>query len=670
MVIKTVRSFFKKAIIFLAVFKLGYPVSTYFFEENLKITTNNTPKELIEKRNNKRDVLVQRKKIEENYVESEKENFTLGIIKIKYSRSDFQKEDSNLLQLAYASQIFYGNFNTIINVYDGVESSNKEVVKNISLNYYDFVKGKDITLGNFYMRAPSVYKNSSQVMGASILGSKAKTGIYERGKNSFEGYAPEGSMVDLYRNGVLLDFQIVSGERYTFTGINSLSLTDNYSIRVYKGDGSFTEEILSLLMNDRNLKKNTWNYQFQIGENQDISKNSKPINYIGNISYGITNNITYEAGIYKLDTRDKNKFIYNDTSHSIYVSSSPRKFPFQSKITWYDEKGEDSSNHGTVVLEHKLKFFKGTIEAQYEDYSKQKSIENEKDTTGKVVFKKNFNNIGIGIGYSYETFGNQKVSGYSSGLNYSFPAINFSSEYEFKEYNYSSQDRHKLKLNSDIIKLSSINIILDSTQEFHRDWKRYSQDYGVKFIKKHNQYNGEKVYDFSLGFHYSNKNKKRFLTEFSTIFYLESIKNPFTSSKISFSSNAREIKNHKVGLELGKTILLEDITRNSKMKNLSNSWITGKVFIDENHNEIYDKGEPLVEGVQVTCSGKSVYTDKDGIYILEDISPNKIITLDIDTTGINPLLNFQNKQKYKLNSSTGKKLDIPLQYVETFKKIT
>ena len=109
------------------------------------------------------------------------------------------------------------------------------------------------------------------------------------------------------------------------------------------------------------------------------------------------------------------------------------------------------------------------------------------------------------------------------------------------------------------------------------------------------------------------------------------------------------------------TIIKEEIEKNSKMKNISNSWIKGKVFIDSNSNRKYDDFDEVLEGVDIVVQGKKVTTDSDGNYFIENISSETIFTLKVDKTYLDPLLYFDETAHYKLMPSTGMVIDIPLQ---------
>ncbi|MGL6118900.1 MAG: hypothetical protein ACRC0V_00180, partial [Fusobacteriaceae bacterium] len=68
-----------------------------------------------------------------------------------------------------------------------------------------------------------------------------------------------------------------------------------------------------------------------------------------------------------------------------------------------------------------------------------------------------------------------------------------------------------------------------------------------------------------------------------------------------------------------------------------------------------------LESINVSLQGKTVVTDENGDYFVENISSNTLYKVKLDKTYIDPLLYFDETKYYKLMPSTGMKIDIPLQ---------
>ncbi|MGL5426997.1 MAG: hypothetical protein ACRDAS_03705, partial [Cetobacterium sp.] len=195
--------------------------------------------------------------------------------------------------------------------------------------------------------------------------------------------------------------------------------------------------------------------------------------------------------------------------------------------------------------------------------------------------------------------------------------------------------------------------------KYNYNWELEDEIYTLKFIKRNSGYYSSKKVDFSVNFTYSEKSVDKFLSEVAFTLYLEEFGLPFTSSEILFSGNNKNSK--KFGNKTKKTVILEDVTKDSKMKNISNSWSKGKVYVDYNSNGIYDEIDEALEGINVSLQGKTVVTDENGDYFVENISSNTLFTVKLDKTYIDPLLYFDETKYYKLMPSTGMKIDIPLQ---------
>ena len=140
--------------------------------------------------------------------------------------------------------------------------------------------------------------------------------------------------------------------------------------------------------------------------------------------------------------------------------------------------------------------------------------------------------------------------------------------------------------------------------------------------------------------------------------YLEDFGVPFVDTEISFDVSDEKGSTKKVGTKFRKILILEDIERNSRLKNKSNSWVSGKVYIDNNANPKFDAEDEVLPDIKISILGKNIETDADGNYLIEDISSNAEFNVRVDRTYIDPLLYYDEEKYYKLMPSTGMKIDI------------
>ena len=143
--------------------------------------------------------------------------FSPGVIQVEYEKNDLEKSRGSSLLVNYSTQLLYGELDGEFSIFDDSRKNRKKFeIDSLSLTYEEVMDKKDVILGNFYMRVPSFYDVETDINGISILDSSSRYDVTEKNGNTFEGYAPSGSVVELYRNGILIDYQNADNQRYIF----------------------------------------------------------------------------------------------------------------------------------------------------------------------------------------------------------------------------------------------------------------------------------------------------------------------------------------------------------------------------------------------------------------------------------------------------------------------
>lgn len=602
----------------------------------------------------KRKNILKNTQLEKNKEEykTNKKLITPGVVQIQYEQTDFSKGDTNSVSFEYSSQLLYGEFQGDFTIFNKRSEETKAKLNTASLRYNNLFNEKDLVIGSFYLRTPTIYNVDNNLNGISILDSSDRYDLTEREGNVFEGYAPDGSVVELYRNEILIDYQTVTNQRYIFEGINLLSLTDRYYIRIYDGNGSYIQKDLSLLMNNKTVAKNKWSYSIQSGKVREKGEE----NFLGTLKYGVTNNLTLELGHYNL-TSDREDEKYKENLYGFIYNSPPVQFPFWISGNWYHDLDRDD---GSLILEFGQNIYSLRLEGVFENYSKRIAEQEKKDEIYQLNLKKGIRKMTYGIGYGVESYKGDKYNNYTTGLGYNYKYLSNGLDYTFQEYTDNSlRNKHKFKYQLGIGGFDILNVTSSVEYKFNHNWELEEDKYSLKFIKRNSSYYSSKKMDFSVNFIYSEKSRDRFLSELSFTMYLEEFGLPFTSAEILFSGNDKNQK--KLGTKVKKTIILEELQRDSKMKNITNSWVKGKVFEDLNGNGKYDESDVVLDGIDVIIQGKKATTDENGDYFIENISSGTLFTLKIDRTYIDPLLHYDETTYYKLVSSTGMTIDVPLQ---------
>lgn len=582
--------------------------------------------------------------------------FSPGVIQVEYEKNDLEKSRGSSLSVNYSTQLLYGELDGEFSIFDDSRKNRKKFeVESLSLNYEDVMDKKDVILGSFYMRVPSFYDVETDINGISILDSSSRYDVTEKNGNTFEGYAPSGSVVELYRNGILIDYQNADNQRYIFRDINTQSLTDKYYIRIYKDDGTYIQQDISLWLNNKTLNKNQWSYNIQSGKVDKKGDND----FWGTLRYGVNDFVTVEAGYYDLKGKSEERYRYKERAYGIYLSSPPIKFPFWANINWYEDT---EKNDGTLIWEYKQNFYDFILEGKGEKYSKRISLEENKEEKYRANIRKSFGRLNVGAGYEVEVSKGKYYRDYIASVGYNRRYVSNNIEYRFQEYEEDeNRNKHSTRFQTGISYFDNWNITAEIDIKYNNKWEMDTDKYSVKFIRRNNNYYSKKYFDLSLGFTYSEKDEDHFRTEVYATIYLEDFGLPFFNTEVSFEANDRRSEDRKVGTKIKKIIVLEDLQRNSKLKNISNSWISGKVYIDNNSNSIYDEGDEPLSEIKVTVLGKSVETDEDGNYLVEDISSNSEFNVKVDRTYIDPLLYYNEEKYYKMMPSTGMHIDIPFQ---------
>lgn len=575
-----------------------------------------------------------------------------GVVQLQYEQSDLSKGDNNSLSLEYSTQLLYGEFQSEMSIFNKRSDKDEFKINTASLRYNNAFDQKDVVLGSFYMRTPGIYNIDNNLNGISILDSSDRYDLSERDGNIFEGYAEDGAVVELYRNGILIDYQNVSNQRYSFKGIDLLSLTDRYYIRIYDESGEYIQKDLSLLMNNKILPKGRWSYSLQSGKVREGSES----NFIGNLKYGLSRNLTTDFGYYNL-TGSRGEAEYEEISYGFIYNSNPIKFPFWISANWYQDLNAED---GSLILDFNQNIYDFKIEGTFERYSQKIAEQERKDEEYRVNLKKSIKNMNYGVGYGVENYKGDKYNNYTTGIGYNLRSVSNSFEYTFQEYTEnSSRNKHRFRYQLGSGGFEVVNITSSVEFKYNSEWELEEDKYTIKFVKRNSSYYNSKKMDFSVNFTYSEKSRDKFLSELSFTLYLEEFGLPFTSAELLFTGDSNDQK--KLGTKVRKTILLEDVTKDSKMRNISNSWLKGRVFIDYNGNGKYDDMDEILDGVDVVVQGKSVTTDENGEYFMENISSNSLFNLKLDRTYIDPLLYFDETKHYSLKPSTGMRIDIPLQ---------
>ncbi len=156
------------------------------------------------------------------------------------------------------------------------------------------------------------------------------------------------------------------------------------------------------------------------------------------------------------------------------------------------------------------------------------------------------------------------------------------------------------------------------------------------------------------------------LSETGRTTFGQSLNWDFDSFRLSFNGQMDNSKNISVGLNLIFSINHDPAAKTWRMhpqQASSGGAIAGRVFVDENNNNVYDEGEKIVPEAKVRVNRLLTKADKDG-YFIAPVTPHEPARVELDTSSIaDPLLTPLAKG-YQVNTRPGNTVvaDFPLTY--------
>lgn len=580
-------------------------------------------------------------------IEMKRQLISPGILKLKYDITNLEEKENDYLTYEYGTQFLYGELYLSGNLEPDSRLNTGKLI------YRDVVGSNNLTFGDITTVTPNFISLDSGVLGIS-LDSYDTFSLTENGVTVIRGEAENVDSIELYRNGILIDFQVNPPTNFEFY-IADGATNAQYTLKIYYKDGKIEERVVYSLNDIDALKKGANNPIIQIGKTRDRGEFQTIIKDY----YGLTDNLTIGGGYLNLIDNDGKNF--KILEQSFIYNTRAQSFPTLFNFTNYYEVDRYANGYSLSVNQ---KIYDYDLKATREKYSR-KMIENDgTEEYNSLAMTKSFERYSLELGINqreaYVDGDKEKTKNIYGGIYSSYfnpISLSFRVEKTFEG------DNDYLVYSPSISYSSGVNLILEAEIEKDGNRDRTTEEYSLRLSKRRMEIIEDRLFaDIELEAEYLSEIKDfRYSLGFSVD--LEDFINLGIEHTTDF--NEKGERTSRTGLNVVKAVNLA--TPLAKIDNdisVNSYTIQGKVFLDKNGNGIYDKGEPTLENVGVLIDNKEFRTDKYGNYLGDGISVDKIITLDINRKTIDPMLKHtKGALRIKPIKSGTLKVDIPIEVV-------
>lgn len=525
-----------------------------------------------------------------------KELFDLGYLRaranISYTKNGF---DWNA-DLAYQGSLLFGQFNTTYDI------KNKRL-GDLILDYPNIWNNHSLRIEN---RNNDGYRNFA-------LNFFKDNGYYKSGeKLIIKESVPLGSRAELLYMGTPVDLQDEKNGFITFDNDNIKS-DRNYELKLYTPDGKITIKPINTLTENNKQREKDIKYNISLVEHPKYNHN---VTGSINLYYGITNKLTIGATLSKdlelyrspVDKTDelKPRFVYSGNANLIFssvlngLSYSLKTGVNQVFNNEYDEQHrklteKNSFNYGIDLRYDKYRLnFAEEIFGNYYDKSLDRKIELKYEP---------FKNLRLGYTHS-STFMKKNNDPIMSNI--------FSLDIDYKLKNLLLNTSANIDLNTGTFSSYRLGAyytgLQNTTLRFENIWTNNFKDYEAKFTLYNNNYRG--LFDFLFEASYNSNNKA--VLSFRVSMKLDNFVN----------IDANYLSSGYFGINAGIDKIIDLRNPLNKINNLDVSRAEVLAFVDENNNDIFDKGEKQLENVEVEIGNTKKTTSNDGKVMFYGLTNN------------------------------------------------
>lgn len=574
-----------------------------------------------------------------NLVKPENKILAPGLMKVNYSKNSL-KDGENKISVEYGTQLLYGDF------YMDYSIEPESSVKSYNLTYNDVYRENDVILGDFYIKTPDFLNVSGMVEGVSF-GEKNTYSSTVGNVTTIKGEAQGADIIELYQGGILLDYQRPTEKNFIFE-VRDRNYGGDYVLKIYYTNGQIETRKVYTVGDSKLLGKNEWDYNLQLGTDRDNGKKQS----VNEVSYGVSKNLTLGFGVLNLES-EKNREYSILKNEFIYKLNMSNRYPLLVNYQNFYEYDKEENSY-EIRINQKIKEY--ILILKYFKYSNYIAEENDTKEYTSIGISRDFIWSRVGFGYQEELKNNQKdkETGYYISLENRSMA-NFSLFLDAEVTNReNNQKSYSINPGVSYGGMSGFTVIFQTNIE--KD-KKIKTDYSLKILGRRKEFRSTGL-EYMLGteMKYSDEDKSRFTVDFTI--YLD------RNIYIELPTSRREDGGVDMGITVEKTFDLSNLKRDVGDRQVDNSWIYGKVYIDSNDNDIYDEGETTLPDVTIIVDGKRAVSDSNGEYIIQGLLPLEKYKIQVDRKSIDPMLTQVNdKKRVQTRASIGTRYNVGVQAV-------
>lgn len=533
-----------------------------------------------------------------------RELFNLGYLRVEAGNSWTRTEEEKSYKsewdgsLSYQGGLLYGGFQ-----FD-----------------YDL---KEKEFSNFRLDYDQIWKNHSLEISKSSFDSDGEWGFHFYKDKGYYNIGdtivirervPVGSRAELLYMGTPIAIENEANGEVVFSN-NMIKTNRDYQLKIYYPDGKIMMKDIRTSEDYNRQQRGEIEYDISLNENSSENGYTTDINFY----YGISEKLTFGAGVNRditRDYRDKKEYMttvsteltYGDTlngySYTLQLNGE------RTLDHYYDDSFrnlEDRNQWGYLAEVTKNKWrtkFKQIRYAEYYDEKEDNNFEVSYDVTNALRLDYSYSSTK----YRTDKFGETKSKDKSSSIGVSYDKtiggvlIGSSIDLDLED-----SKNNEYSINAYYSGFKSFTTRLENT------WTNNGEDYEVSLNLYNNNLGG--FLDVSAEIRYSNIEKETFGLTFSMTL----------DSWFKFDVDGDEHGNNTVRVGIDRIIDLKNPKLEVDNMDVSRAKII--TFVDQNNNNMYDKGEPRVEGVEVKLGTHRVVTDKNGEANLYNLSNGIIYEL-------------------------------------------